>query len=215
MAGHAGEFDAMARGWVHGPHLCLDPIYGEFTIAGQAARVAEAARAAGFTRYLVLGHSQGGVVALELARMYPDVVVAVVIVDAPVLVPAPIRTALSLFAALLHTPIGPALLRAFVRATFTAADAPEHRAGVLRRLAAVAHSDARRVVAAAFGFRAIDAFAALTVPSAYLRAEIPTRLDRLPVGVRGYDVSGAGHWVHLHRPDRLIAVLEELAAVGT
>ncbi|MEV0354940.1 alpha/beta hydrolase [Nocardia sp. NPDC050697] len=211
LAGHAAEFDTLARGWSHGPALCLDPFYDEPTIPGQAARVAEAAGRAGFSRYLVAGHSQGGLVALELARARPDVVAAVAIVDAPLLVPAPVRAALTVFVALLRTPIGPALLRAFFRATFAAADGSGHRADVMARLAAVPPAQARRFVRAAFGYPGRRALGELTVPCAYVRANIPVPLDRLPAGVRGCDLSGVGHWVHLHRPRQLMAVLHELA----
>lgn len=212
LAGHAAEFDALAEAWVHGPTLYLDSTdRDDLSIPGQARRVAAAARDAGFDRYLVVGHSQGGLVALELAATRPDVVAALAVVDAPILVPLPIRGALRLFVALLGTPAGPALLRGFFRATFAAADGPAHRAAVLDRLDAVPHAAARRIVAAAFGYRAADALARLAVPAAYIRANIPVPLDRLPGTVRGYDLGGAGHWVHVHRPDRVAAVLDDLA----
>ncbi|MFC8043354.1 alpha/beta fold hydrolase [Nocardia sp. NPDC057353] len=210
LAGHAAEFDAVADGWTDGPTLRLDPFYGEPSIAGQAARVAAAAQRAGFARYLVVGHSQGGLVALELAKAGPDSIAAVGIVDAPILVPAPVRAAMTAFAALLRTPLGPALLRAFFRATFAEADGHGHRADVMARLAAIPHADARRLVRATFRYPAREAIADLTVPAAYIRANIPTPLDRLPAGVRGYDLSGAGHWVHLHHPQQVTTALREL-----
>ena len=213
LAGHASEFEALARLWTHGPVLCLEPaVTGDLSIAGQAHRVAETVRDAGLDAYVVVGHSQGGLVALELAVTRPAEVVAVAVLDAPVLVPRPLRAALRGFAALLGTPLGPLLLRAFFRATFVEADRPENRAAVLARLAGVPTPVARRIVGAAFGYDGARALALLDVPATIVRANIPTRLDRLPSTVRGREITGAGHWIHVHRPQEVAALLDELTA---
>jgi pimeloyl-ACP methyl ester carboxylesterase len=214
LAGHAAEFAGLALLWP-GPALCLDPpVDGDLTIAGQAHQLAGRAAAAGFTRFVVVGHSQGGIVALHLAVTRPDLVAGVVLLDAPVLVPAPLRAAMRLFGAALATPLGGALLRAFFRATFAAADGDRFRAEVMARLAAVPRRSAHRIVAAAFGFDGAAALRAVRVPATYVRANIPTPLDRLPPHVRGHDLGGAGHWVHVHRAAEVGALLNELAAAG-
>ena len=213
LAGHSGEFAELARLWPAGPALCLDPpVDGDLSIPGQAHRIAERAAAAGFPRFVVVGHSQGGIVALHLAVTRPDLVAGAVVLDAPVLVPAPLRVAMRLFAAALTTPVGGPLLRAFFRATFVAADDDRFRAEVMARLAAVPRQAAHRIVAATFSFDGVAALRTVRVPVTYVRANIPTRLDRLPAHVRGHDIGGVGHWVHVHRPDEVGAVLDELAA---
>jgi pimeloyl-ACP methyl ester carboxylesterase len=215
LAGHSGEFDALARQWASGPVLRLHPFAGgDLSIAGQARQVTARAADAGLDRFVVVGHSQGGLVALELAASRPDLVAGVAILDAPVLVPRPLRPVLRLFAALLGTPAGPALLRAFFRATFVEADPSEHRDAVLARLAAVPPSVARRIVAAAFGYDGAAALDAVRVPATYVRANIPTRLSRMPAHVRGCAISGAGHWVHVHQPQQVSRELETLAATA-
>ncbi|MGS0688069.1 alpha/beta fold hydrolase [Nakamurella sp. GG22] len=211
LAGHAAEFDALAQ-LLSGPTLCLDPVYtGDLSIAGQAQHITEQALAAGFYRFVVVGHSQGGLVALELAVSRPDLVAGVVILDSPIQLPPPLRAALRLFTALLRTPVGPSLLRAFYTATFSEVDNPRHRHALLDRLARVPHEAARHIVGAAFGYDSATALNSIQVPALYVKANIPTKLDRLPASVRGCEISGVGHWVHVHRPRDLSRELHQLA----
>jgi pimeloyl-ACP methyl ester carboxylesterase len=213
LAGHAAEFAAVARSWERGPTLSLDPrVTGDLSIGGQADQLAAAARSAGFDRYVVCGHSQGGLVALELAARQPDVVAALAVLDSPVLLPRPLRATLRAFASALGTWAGPALLRTFFRATFHEADSPRLRAEVMTRLAAVPQEAAARVVRATFAYDAGPALGSATVPVTYVRANIPTRLERLPAHVNGVTIDGVGHWVHVHRPHDVAALLDELGA---
>jgi pimeloyl-ACP methyl ester carboxylesterase len=215
LAGHRAEFEGVARSWTHGPTLCLEPfVAGDLSVAGQADQTHAAARAAGFDSYLVAGHSQGGLVALELSVRQPRAVVGVAILDSPVVLPRALRAALRSFAALLGTWMGPTLLRTFFRATFVEADGPAFRDEVMARLADVPRGAAHQIVGAAFGYDASPALISATVPVAYVRANIPTPLDQLPATVRGVDVPGAGHWVHVHRSMDVIAVLNDLVAAA-
>ncbi|MFD3705396.1 alpha/beta fold hydrolase [Nocardia sp. NPDC058658] len=213
LAGHPDEFGALAALWTRGPTLSLSPLYrGDLSISAQARHVAELAEDAGFDRFVAIGHSQGGLVGLELAVTRPDVVAAVAVLDSPVLVPRPVRIALRMFVALLHTPVGPALLRLFFRATFVEADRLEQRAAVMRRLDRVPRAAARRIVGAAFGYDAAGALTKVEVPVSYVKANVPTRLDRLPARVEGYEVADSGHWVHVHHPHEVGTILGQLAS---
>ncbi|MEU8238064.1 hypothetical protein AB0C07_07465 [Actinoplanes missouriensis] len=131
--------------------------------------------------------------------------------------PPPLRAAVRMLPALLGTRLGPALLRTFFRATFTGAtfteaDTHARRDAVLRRLDAVPQAVARRIVAAAFGYDGAAALDAVRVPAAVVRANIPVRLRLLPPHVRGHAITGAGHWVHVHRPREVGGVLDGLVA---
>ncbi len=82
----------------------------------------------------------------------------------------------------------------------------------MERLAAVPPDAARRIVGAAFGYDGARALDELGVPALYVRANIPTRLDRLPARVLARSVDGVGHWAHVHRPQEVGAALAELVA---
>ena len=86
---------------------------------------------------VVVGHSHGGVVALALAARHPDLVAGLVVLDAPVMLPAAARVALRVPLTALRTPLAMPLLRKFFAATFSDQDPLPFRAEVLRRLAAV------------------------------------------------------------------------------
>lgn len=62
-------------GWGDSPGI------GEFTIAEQARAVVEVMTAAGYPRWRILGHSMGGVLALELAAAEPERTLAVVVLS--------------------------------------------------------------------------------------------------------------------------------------
>lgn len=212
LAGHAAEFAGVAERWDRGSVLALDDfVDGDLSIVGQADRLAAVLDRRGLERCLAAGHSHGGLVVLELAQRRPDLVAAVAVLDSPVLPPTALRVLLRGFAALVRTAAGPGLLRSFFRATFTSADSADFRAEVMTRLAAVPRQTAAEVVRGTFGYQGGAALAALTVPAAFVRANIPTPLDRLPAGITGVDISDAGHWVHVHRPHEVSRVLHDLA----
>jgi hypothetical protein len=47
------------------------------------------------------------------------------------------------------------------------------------------------------------------VPALVVRANIPIRIDRLPDRVTGAEVTGVGHWPHVHAADRVNLLLEQ------
>jgi pimeloyl-ACP methyl ester carboxylesterase len=64
-----------------------DPAPGPYSVSGFADDVAFTARALGLRRCVVVGHSLGGLVAVEMAGRHRDVVGAVVTLDSPSLIP--------------------------------------------------------------------------------------------------------------------------------
>jgi pimeloyl-ACP methyl ester carboxylesterase len=142
-----------------------------------------------------------------MAARHPDLVAGVVVLDAPVLLPRAARRALGLLLTALPRRLWPTALRRFMIATFTATDDPAWRAEVLDRLAGTDPMTARALVRETFAFDGRRSLAALTVPALCVRANIPTPLYRLPDGVAGAEISGAGHWVHVHRPAEVAALL--------
>lgn len=216
LAGHGAEFTAQTTR-LSEPALTTDlPQTPDATVEGQADLLAARADAGGLSDLLVVGHSQGGIVALALADRRPDLVRGLVLLDAPVLIPAPVRTVLGvLLPALLREPVGRAALRAFFRGTFTEADPPAFRAEVLERLARTPISVSRTVVTSTFTYDAARRLRDLTVPCTYVRANIPTDLAALPPSIRSLRIDGAGHYVHVHAADEVAAVIRQAGTTGS
>jgi pimeloyl-ACP methyl ester carboxylesterase len=216
LAGHAGEFDALA-GHLGPDHrtMALDPFTdGDLTLAGRVRRIADRIAGDHEAPVVLLGHSAGGITALAVAAQHPDLLAGLVVLDSPVLLPAPVRLATRAPLALLSTPLARPLLRGFFRATFTDADPPPWRAEVLDRLAATSPGAARALTRSTFLYDSATALAGLGVPALVVRANIPVRLDRLPPAVQGGDVPGVGHWPHVHAPARVAAALEQFLSAG-
>jgi pimeloyl-ACP methyl ester carboxylesterase len=214
FAGHAGEFAAQVAhfGGLR-PTLAIDlPTTGDLSITGLADQVAAMATELGTQHFVAVGHSQGGLVALELANRYPERVAGTVILDAPVLLPAGVRVILRALLLVLRTPLWRPALRSFFAGTFTQRDSPAWRAEVLQRLDHIPQRAASAMVPATFAYNADGALRLLSVPTLYVKANVPTNLSRLPATVRAEEILGSGHWVHVHAPNLVNAHVDQLLA---
>ncbi|MFF5174195.1 alpha/beta fold hydrolase [Micromonospora sp. NPDC000089] len=214
LAGSVDEFAAQVEHFSPGRLVrAIEPFRdGDLSVDGQARRLAELLIKEGIERCGVVGHSHGGLVALSLAVHHPGLVAGLVLLDTPVLLPKPLRLLARLPLAILRTPLGPAAIRRFFTATFTDADSAQWRTTVLARLARVPRPAVQEIVGGTFTYDSATPLRALTVPTLYIRANIPMKLDRLPVGVRGASLPTVGHWPHVHAPqdtNRLIAAYLE------
>ena len=76
----------------------------DYTIHGFADDVAWLGREISLVGPVIVGHSMGGLVALDIAARFADLPAAVVILDTPVVPPQPFADALRPFATALRTP---------------------------------------------------------------------------------------------------------------
>jgi pimeloyl-ACP methyl ester carboxylesterase len=190
----------------------------EYTVACLADDVAWLCRELGLYKPVVIGHSMGGVVALDLAARYPDLAAALVMVDAPVLVPQALAEALNLqgFIAALRTPAYRDAVRGFIGSTILPTDDQERGARILDQMAAAP----QYVVASAFEHNLLyDAApaAAIRVPALYIRAVVPADLERFrelcPHLVTGQTV-GSGHFHQLEVPDQINAMIDRFLTIA-
>jgi pimeloyl-ACP methyl ester carboxylesterase len=174
-------------------------------LAAQLEQLGEAA--------LVVGHSQGGIAALELASRRPDLVRGLIVLDAPVSIPLPVRAILRrILPLVLRGRAARPVLRRFMTSTFSRAENPEFRAAVLQRLDQIPATTIRTSVTSTFGYDAAARLATLRMPCTFVRANIPTDLCALPASVRTHRIDDAGHWVHVYAPDAVTAIIEEALA---
>jgi pimeloyl-ACP methyl ester carboxylesterase len=211
LAGHDLEF--MAQTEYFGQHrrvVALNPFRsGDLTVDGQSDQLAQLVVEQRLNPVVVVGHSHGGVVALAMAARHPGLVAGLVVLDAPVMLPAAARAALRVPLTALRTPLAMPLLRKFFAATFSDHDPLPFRAEVLRRLAAVPSAVAGAAVHGTFTYNTAAALRSLAVPTLVVRANIPIRMDQLPDRIDGAVVTGAGHWPHVHAPGRVNLLLEQ------
>ena len=214
LAGHAAEFAAQVDHLGGSrPVLPLEvDVEGDLSVAALADRVVDLVREAGLDRFVILGHSVCGMVALHVAATKPSGLAGVVVLDSAVLLPAVARVALRLPLLLLRTPLARPLLRRFFDATFAAADDEAFRAEVRERLATTPLRAQRALTQMNFTYDSGRALRVAEVPALVVRANIPVDLERLPAHVRRATVADVGHWPHVHASEAVNELLDDFLA---
>lgn len=219
----APQFDHFAAGHAvvsldlrgHGVSDRPAPVAGTYDVARFADDVLAVVRDAGVRRPVVVGHSLGGLVALECAAR-PDAARAAVLVD-----PAPVvsERGKAAFAASVEAVAADAdgsWRRRFADGLFAPAD-------TVRRAEAVECSGAADPAVAAAGMRAMAEFDGAGALEAAEAAGVPLLLvsaGETESGLRrrrsitfGRTV-GAGHFLHLEVPEQVNPMIERFLAVN-
>lgn len=173
------------------------------------------------TKPIVVGHSLGGAVVLELGRRHPALPAAIVAVDpAPIDPPPELRAAFRETAAQLRGPDAEAARRAFIdNVCFAASDDADRK----RRIGEQMCSVPMPVAAAALGPLADwDGGAALracAVPTLVLLAAVgalndPARLRALKPDVHVGVTVGSGHFQQLEVPEQVTAMIDRFVRIA-
>ncbi len=162
---------------------------------------------------VVVGHSMGGFIALVLAAEHPQVPSAIVTLDSPIVLPAPISdTVLDFMRALRGVNFREAQRQFVSQMLFLPSDDPERKSRIIDTMS----SAPQHVMASAFeGLDTCDtaaAAAACKVPFLALYADrVMSDLNRLrslcPHVITGQTV-GAGHFHQLEVPAQINAMLD-------
>ena len=168
---------------------------------------------------VIIGHSMGGAIALELAADRPDLIAAAVVLDTAIAPSEAVRHAWAELIPKLHTPDYRDAARAAIeRSYFIATDDPHRKAKIVDSMVAVP----QHVMAAAMeGIAAWDSVHAasaarvpvLNISSSAPRADVARFHELCPHLVHG-QVVGAGHFLQLEVPDQVNAMIERFLTLA-
>lgn len=184
----------------------------DYTIAGFVDDLLWLLNELRLQRPVIVGHSMGGLIALNLARREPRAVSAIVLVDSPIVpVPAALRPALDAVLAGLRTPAYAEVAKRFIsQFMFRDDSSPELRDWVLAGMA----SAPQRVMSTALESTVAEEnmpAGAPPVPALYVRAttqlasagEIRQRYPGMTV-----EEFDAAHFLHMEKPRDFNALLK-------
>jgi len=173
----------------------------------------------GVTKPVVIGHSMGGVIALELAAQHPDLPAAIVMVDAPIVPPRALRDGVAPLMEALRGPNYREAQREFVaNMLFLPSDDPQRKARIVDRMSSAPQHVMSSAFEEIFSWDSDAAAAACKVPALMINAASPlAQVERFkelyPQLVTGQTV-GAGHFHQLEVPDQINAMIERFIAIS-
>lgn len=168
---------------------------------------------------VVIGHSMGGVIGVELAARFPDVPAAVITLDSPIVPPQALLEGLGPFREALHGPNYREAQRKLVaEILFIPSDDPQRKAQIVDAMS----SAPQHVMASAFEninlvHDTVGPASACKVPLLILMAAQPlsdvVRLHEVCPHVTIGQTVGAGHFHQLEVPDQVNAMIERFLKV--
>jgi pimeloyl-ACP methyl ester carboxylesterase len=218
QAAHFGERHRVVSVDLRG-HGQSDKPDGPYSIGGFADDVAWLCGQLRLDHPVVVGHSMGGMVAVELAARYPNLPSAVVACDSPLVPAAPLMAAIADTAAKFHQAVWRPAHRAFLeQMLFIATDDPKRRDAILADMTSAPDAVTIGCFDAIAGANSEGAVAGCTVPFLYIAAAAIladfAKLRQLcPKVVTGQTV-GAGHFHQLEVPDQVNAMIERFLALS-
>jgi pimeloyl-ACP methyl ester carboxylesterase len=185
------------------------PKNGDYTIAGMAGDVAAVADTLGLAKFVLVGHSMGGGVALAYAGAHPDRVAGLLLVD-------PIGDGKQ---------IPPAEAKAYLGGFETNYDSTSRGywstvagpdSAIQKRLLADLEATPREAVVQVLRdvmqFDPDPLLARYSGPKLSIvtpHNDMPSSLHRLGKGFPHWMVEGTGHWIQLDKPDEFNRILDE------
>jgi pimeloyl-ACP methyl ester carboxylesterase len=200
-------------------HGQSDKPKGPYTIAGFADDVAWLCRELGLSKPVIVGHSMGGMAAIELAARHGELPSAIVACDSPVAVPRQLADNLVAITAEFHKPDWRPAHRAFLSdALFGPADDPERKARILADMTSAPDHVTLGCWEAIVGADINAAVKKCKIPFLYLAASPPladlVRLRELNPQVMVGETVGAGHFHQLEVPEQVNAMIDRFLRIS-
>ena len=188
-----------------------------YTIRGFADDLAALCNRVGIHKPVVVGHSLGGMVGVELAARYPELPRAVVMVDPGPIDPLP--ATIEIFRALEEQLLGPGgeeVRRAWVEDMGAFDDDLAHR--IADEMCKVPLPIAAAVIRGVNEWNGVGALALCIVPTLLLRSVVGSgdeigRLRRIKPDLHFGVTVGAGHFHQIEVPEQLNAMIERFLDV--
>lgn len=185
---------------------------GGYAIPGFADDLARFCAEVGIEKPVVVGHSLGGMIGVELAARHPSVPRALVLVDPGPIDPLPTTVkVLSAFAEELEGPSGEDVRRQYVQ-DMGARD-EELARWIVDVMCAVPLPNAAAVIRGVNAWNGVGALALCTVPTLLLRSTLDENPDAVRLRAIKPDLEvgitvGAGHFHQLEVPDQVNAMID-------
>jgi len=186
---------------------------GRYDIPTLADDVAALCREAGIERPVLVGHSLGAMVAVEVAGRYPSIPSAVVADDpGPLAITPESRVTFEAFIAALEGPDSDRARRDYIAGMFVRQDDPERCRWITEAMCSVPLPIALAQLRGVLTWNGLGALRLLTAPMLVLRCETggdndPTRLVGLKSDLRIGVTVGAGHFHQLEVPGQVNAMI--------
>jgi pimeloyl-ACP methyl ester carboxylesterase len=182
-----------------------------YSISQFADDVAALCRSLDVTDAFVVGHSMGGVIAVELASRYPELVKAVATLDSPSIIPGWHDRHTGPYGAGIHGPDYLRILKGFLDVASSATDDQERRAASMKAIDAMPRHAIVGTWDAIGDWDPEQALKRVSVPLLYLdhgQPDLDYELLRsfVPQLLTGQTV-GAGHKALMEVPDQVNAML--------
>lgn len=185
-----------------------------YDIPTLADDVAAVSSGLGLSRPVLVGHSLGGMIAIELAARHPLLVGAVVAVDPGPIDPLPeTRQIFEALIAQLEGPDSDAARRAYVESLFMTTDDSDRRREIVETMCSVPRQVAVAVLRGVVAWNGVGPFMTATAPMLVLRSRpggsnAPDRLLSLRTNIQIGVTVGSGHFHQLEVPEQVTPMIE-------
>lgn len=182
------------------------PLDGDYTVDSMAADLARVLDDRRLGRFVMVGHSMGGAVAIEYAGRHPDRVAGLVAVAAPGRTPPEqAQQVITKLQSNYEETASAYWQRLLGNAT------PDTRRQVLTGMAQFPREESMRIIRALFAYDPGPALLSYRGPKLSITPpghDGPAEVHRLDPTVRHETIAGTSHWIQMDRPAELNAVLD-------